>query len=179
MVCDRCKSIVIRELDKIGILYDKVELGEVNLKQKVKAVQHAKLYKALKLAGLELIDKNKNALIEKIKVAIINLGNFSDKDLKTSYSDYIRISVDENFVSLNKLFSQIEGFSIEKYTIKHKIDLAKELLILDEINIADIALKLHYRNAAQLSRQFKSITGLTPTHFKQLQKNNSINPLSN
>ena len=179
MVCDRCKSIVIRELDKIGILYDKVELGEVNLKQKIKAVQRAKLYKALKLAGLELIDNKKNTLIEKIKMAIINLGNYSDKDLKTSYSDYIRISVDENFVSLNKLFSEIEGFSIEKYTIKHKIDLVKELLILDDFNIAEIALKLHYRNAAQLSRQFKSITGLTPTHFKQLQKTESINPLSN
>jgi AraC-like DNA-binding protein len=169
MVCSRCKTIVKAELDKIGIHYVTVELGEVTIKQKISSGQHTKLYVALQQSGLELIDDRKNDLIEKLKSAIIDLEQYSDEDLKTSFSDYISLNVNDNFISLNTLFAEIEGITIEKYIIKHKIELVKELLVYDELNLAEIALKMHYSNAAQLSSQFKSITGLTPAHFRQLR----------
>jgi YesN/AraC family two-component response regulator len=169
MVCSRCKTIVKTELDKIGINYVAVELGEVTIEKKITSKQHTKLYAALKQFGLELIDDLKNDLVEKLKRAIVDLEHYSNKDLKTNYSDYISLSVNDNFISLNMLFSEIEGITIEKYIIEHKIELVKELLVYNDLNLAGIALKMHYSSVAQLSCQFKSITGLTPSHFRQLQ----------
>jgi YesN/AraC family two-component response regulator len=175
MVCSRCKSLVKTELDKLGIHYVAVELGEVTISKKITLRQHTKLFIALKHSGLELIDDQKNELIEKLKSAIIDLEHYSDENLKTSFSDYISLSVDDNFISLNTLFAEIEGITIEKYIIKHKIERVKELLIYDELNLAEIAIKMHYNNTAQLSSQFKSITGLTPAHFRQLRHTRNIN----
>jgi YesN/AraC family two-component response regulator len=179
MVCNRCKSIVKDELDKIGIQYFSVELGEVNTRKEISSLQRKRLNDVLQLSGLELIDNKKNELIEKLKKSISELEHFSDEDLKTSYSDYISLSVNENFLSLNTLFSEIEGITIEKCIIKHKIEKVKELLVYNDLDLVQIAAKMHYSNAAQLSRQFKSITGLTPLHFRQLRQIRNINPNSN
>jgi len=175
MVCNRCKTIVKSELDKIGIQYNSVELGKINTRELITSIQRKKLYNALQHSGLELIDDAKNNLIEKLKNAIIDLEHDSDEDLKTCFSDYLSLNANENFISLNTLFSEIEGITIEKYIIKHKIDLVKEMLVYNDLNISEIALKMHYSNIAQLSRQFKSITGLTPTHFRQLRHRTNIN----
>ena len=179
MVCNRCKTIVKTELDKIGIQYFTVELGEVNTKNEISSLQHKRLFNVLQLSGFELIDNQKNGLIEKLKKSINDLEHFSDEDLKTSYSDYICLNVNENFLSLNTLFSEIEGITIEKCIIKHKIEKVKELLVYNDLDLVQIAAKMHYSNAAQLSRQFKSITGLTPLHFRQLRQIRNINPNSN
>lgn len=168
MVCTRCKTIVKAQLDKIGVLYDAVELGEVTIKNKITSEQHIKLFNALKQSGLELIGDRKNDLIEKLKKAIVDLEHNSDENLKISYSDYISMSVNDHFISLNTLFSEIEGITIEKYIIKYKIEMVKELLLYNELSLAQIALKMHYSSITQLSRQFKIITGLTPLHFRQL-----------
>lgn len=179
MVCNRCKTIVKDELDKLGIPFVAVELGEVIINKKISPGQHTQLYSALQQSGLVLIDDHKTDIIEKLKKAIVELGYYSDEDLRTSYSDYISLCVNENFISLNTLFSEIEGITIEKYIIKHKIELIKELLIYNDFSIAEIALKLHYSNVAQLSWQFKSITGLTPAHFRDLLNNKDKHPNSN
>lgn len=175
MVCERCKTIVISELNKLGISYSTVELGEVTIRKEITTVQHTKLFNALKRSGLELIDASKNVLIEKLKNALINLEHYSDEDLKTSFSDYISLSVNENFISLNMLFAEIEGITIEKSIIRHKIELIKELLVYNDLSLAEIAIRLHYSNAAKLSSQFKNITGLTPSHFRQLRQARQIN----
>jgi len=176
MVCSRCKAIVKTELDKLGVFYDSVELGEVTIEKKLTSIQHTMLFAALKQFGLELIDDHKNDLIERLKTAIVDLERCSDEDLKTSYSDFISLSVNDSFISLNTLFSEIEGITIEKYIIKRKIELVKELLGHNNLNLAEIAVKMHYSNVAQLSGQFKSMTGLTPLHFRQLRhiSNNNL-----
>jgi len=79
--------IVKDELDKIGIQYFTVELGEVNTKKEISSIQHSRLFDALQLSGLELIDSQKNELIEKLKKSINDLEHYSDENLKTSYSD--------------------------------------------------------------------------------------------
>lgn len=179
MVCNRCKTIVKAELDKIGVQYATVELGQVNTKEKITMSQRTRLHDALEKSGLELIDEHKYDLIEKLKGAIVDLEHHSDEDLKTSFSDYISLNVNDNFISLNTLFAEIEGITIEKYIIKHKIQRVKELLVYDDLNLAEIAIKMHYSNAAQLSSQFKRITGLTPSHFRLLRHARIQNPENN
>jgi YesN/AraC family two-component response regulator len=179
MVCTRCKTIVKAELDRIGVLYDAVELGEVTIKDKISSEQRTMLFDALKQSGLELIGDRKNELIEKLKMAIVDLEHYSDENLKMDYSDYISLNVNDHFVSLDTLFSEIEGITIEKYIIKYKIEMVKELLLYNELSLAQIAHKMHYSNITQLSRQFKSITGLTPLHFRQLCHFKTNNQLIN
>ena len=169
MVCNRCKTIVKFELDKAGVRYDSVEIGEVTIYKKLTELQHLRLYEALKQSGFELINDKQNDLIEKLKSTIADLETCSDEDLSTTYSDFISLRVNDSFISLNTLFSEIEGITIEKYIIKQKIELVKELLGHNKLNLTEIAVKMHYSSVSQLSRQFKSLTGITPLHFKQLQ----------
>jgi len=179
MICNRCKTTVKSTLEKLGIEYTSVELGEVNLQKHISSMQMAKLDAALHDSGFELINAVNNELIEKLKLAITDLENHSDEELKTSFSDYISLVVNENFISLNTLFSEIEGVTIEKYIIRHKIARVKELLVYDDLSLAEIAVKMHYSNQAQMSAQFKQITGLTPTHFRMLRHARISNPQNN
>lgn len=169
MVCDRCKSLIKTKLDEAGILYDEVAIGEVTIRKKLSPQQHRKLFTSLKHLGFELIDNKKNALIEKLKSSIALLEKNSDGDLNLNYTDFISMSVNDNFISLNTLFSEIEGITIEKYIIRQKVEAVKELLGHNNYTIAEIAERMHYGSVTQLSIQFKSITGLTPLHFKQLR----------
>jgi len=179
MVCSRCKTTIKTELDKLGIQYISVEIGEVTIRKKLTSIQHHLLNVALEQFGFELINNEKNYLIEKLKKAIFDLEMYSDEELKTSYPDYISLRVNDSYISLNTLFSEIEGITIEKYIIKQKVELVKELLGNNNLNITEIAVKMHYTNVAHLSTEFKSITGLTPLHFRQLRhisyKNQEIN----
>ena len=179
MVCNLCIKTVKAELEEIGIQYVAVALGEVITKEKLTSVQLTKLNIALQKSGLEILTNQKNDLFEKLKRAIIDMEHNSDENLKTSYSDYISLILDDSFVSLNAMFSEIEGISIEKYIIQHKIELVKELLVYNDLNLVEIAHKMHYSNAAQLTRQFRSVTGLTPSHFRQLRQAWNVNPGSN
>jgi AraC-like DNA-binding protein len=167
------------ELDKLGIQYISVEIGEVTIRKKLTSIQHHLLNVALEQFGFELINNEKNYLIEKLKRAIFDLEMYSDEELKTNYPDYISLRVNDSYISLNTLFSEIEGITIEKYIIKQKVELVKELLGNNNLNITEIAVKMHYTNVAHLSTEFKSITGLTPLHFRQLRhisyKNQEIN----
>lgn len=179
MVCSRCIKVVKAELDKLGIHYNSIELGEVTFEKMLTDKLRSQLSFALLQSGFELIDDRKNNLIEKLKMAIGDLENNSDEELKTSCTDYVSLSVKDNFISLNALFSEIKGTTIEKYIIKNKIDLVIELIKHNELSLAEIAAKMHYTSASQLSSQFKSITGLTPSHFIQIRNNWKINLASN
>jgi AraC-like DNA-binding protein len=107
------------------------------------------------------------------------LEHHTDEDLKTNFSDYISLNTNDNFISLNTLFTEIEGITIEKYIIRHKVEQIKEYLVYNDLTLAEIAHKMHYSNVAQLSSQFKRITGLTPSHFKQIRQTRNVNPESN
>ncbi|MBK7443204.1 MAG: AraC family transcriptional regulator [Bacteroidetes bacterium] len=70
---------------------------------------------------------------------------------------------------LSSLFSETEGITIESYIIKQKIERVKELLVYNELSLSEIAFQMNYSSVAHLSAQFKKITGLTPTHFKNIK----------
>lgn len=175
MVCSRCITIIKAELNKVGVSFSSVEIGEVTLLRKLTSAQHKQLSKALKKLGFELIGALKKNLVERLNGAISELERNSDEELRTSYSNYISQSLNDNFISLNTLLAEIKGISIEKFIIKHKVDLVKGLLLDKALNLDEIALRMHYSNVAHLSYQFKSITGMTPSHFRQLQQLNNKN----
>ncbi len=168
MVCIRCKMVVKSELEKLGLNYRYVELGEADIEDNISQDQKNQLNNALKKSGLELIDDKRSKLIEKIKLIIIELVHYSDVPLETKLSDFLSQKLNYDYTYLANLFSEAQGTTIEKFFITHKIERVKELIIYDELNLKEIAYKLHYSSVAHLSTQFKKLTGLTPSLFKHL-----------
>jgi AraC-like DNA-binding protein len=124
---------------------------------------------ALKKYGLELMDDKRSILVEKIKTVIIELVHYTDEQIKINLSDYLSEKLNHDYTYLANLFSEVKGTTIEQFYLAHKIEKVKELLVYDELNLTEIAWKLHYSSVAHLSNQFKKMTGLTPSHFKNLK----------
>jgi AraC-like DNA-binding protein len=170
--------VVKSELDKLGIPYSAVELGEVEISEKISKDQLENLSVALKMTGLELMEDNKKILVEKIKTIIIELIHYNDEQIKINLSDYLSEKLNHNYTYLSNLFSEVKGTTIEQFYLANKIEKVKELLVYDELNLTEIAWKLHYSSVSHLSNQFKKMTGLTPSHFKNL-KHKKRNALGN
>ncbi|TMI63084.1 MAG: helix-turn-helix transcriptional regulator [Bacteroidetes bacterium] len=169
MVCIRCKMVVKAELEKLGLHYITVELGEVDIMEKISEEQHDQFKEELLKSGLELLDDKKSVLIQKIKNVIIESIHYSDEPLRVNFSEYLSKKLNHNYTYLANLFSEVQGTTIEKFIIVHKIERVKELLVYNEHNLTEIAYLMHYSSVAHLSTQFKKVTGLTPSHFKQLR----------
>jgi len=170
MVCIRCKMVVKDELARLGLHYVVVDLGEADVMETITADQHDQLKAALHRSGLELMDDKKSVLIEKIKKVIIELVHYSEEPLTINFSEYLSRKLNHDYTYLANLFSEVQGTTIEKFLISHKIERVKELLVYNELNLTEIAYQMHYSSVAHLSSQFKKITGLTPSHFKQLKE---------
>ena len=165
--------VVKSELENLGLHYATVELGEAVIREEISKAQMSALNAALKKSGLELMEDNKSILVEKIKTIIIEQVHYNDDQIKTNLSDYLSEKLNHNYTYLSNLFSEVKGTTIEKYYLAHKIEKVKELLAYDELNLTEIAFKLHYSSVAHLSNQFKKMTGLTPSHFKNLKHKRS------
>jgi AraC-like DNA-binding protein len=164
---------VISELERLGLNYTSVDLGEVEIKGEISAEQRISLDAGLKKSGLELMDNRKSTLIEKTKILIIELIHYSDYPLKINLSEYLSSKLNYDYAYLANLFSEVQGTTIEHFYIFHKIERVKELLVYDELNLKEIAFRLNYSSVAHLSNQFKKVTSLTPSHFKQLKHKRS------
>jgi len=161
--------VVKEELLKLGLHFILVDLGEVDVMENISAEQREQLRMALHTSGLELMDDKRAILIEKIKNAVIQMVHYSDETIKTNFSDYLSEKLNHNYTYLANLFSEVQGTTIEQFIISHKIERIKELMIYGELNITEIAWKMNYSSVAHLSNQFKKVTGLSPSHFKQLK----------
>jgi AraC-like DNA-binding protein len=168
--------VVKEELKKLGLHFILVELGVVDIMENISEEQREHIRAALHSSGLELMEDRKAMLIEKIKNVIIEMIHYSDDLLKVNFSDYISEKLKYDYTYLANLFSEVQGTTIERFIITHKIEKVKELIIYDELNLTEIAWKMHYSSVAHLSNQFKKITGLTPSHFKNL-KDRRRNPI--
>jgi AraC-like DNA-binding protein len=160
---------VKEELKKLGLHYIVVELGEVEVMEDLSLDQRNELKAGLINSGLELMDDKRAVLIEKIKNVIIEMVHHSDEVLKVNFSEYLSGKLNHDYTYLANLFSEIQGTTIEHFIINHKIERIKELIIYDELNISEIAWKMNYSSVAHLSNQFKKVTGLSPSHFKQMK----------
>ena len=169
MVSNRCKMAVKEELRKLGLHYIVVELGEVEIMETISNEQREYLKLGLIESGLELMDNKRAVLIEKIKNAVVEMVHHSDEMIKVNFSDYLSEKLNHDYTYLANLFSEIQGITIEHFIINHKVERIKELIIYNELNITEIAWKMNYSSVAHLSNQFKKVTGLSPSHFKQLK----------
>ena len=169
MVSNRCKLAVKEELRKLGLHFIVVDLGEVEIMENITPEQKEELQRGLSASGLELMDDKKAVLIEKVKNVITDMIHQSEELPKVNYSDYISEKLNYDYTYLSNVFSEVKGITIQQFIIIHKIERAKELLFYNEMNLTEISYKLHYSSVAHLSNQFKKITGLTPSEYKQLK----------
>lgn len=157
-------------MTKHNIVVTNVKLGEVTLEKELSVGERIQLDKALTKLGFEIIDDKKSRIIEQIKNVIIAQVHYNDDDAKTNLSDVLVSTLFHDYNYLSNLFSEVEGTTIEKYFIAQKIEKVKELLVYDELTLSEIAFRLNYSSVAYLSNQFKRVTGLTPSHFKQIKE---------
>jgi AraC-like DNA-binding protein len=175
MVSLRCKMMVKEELKKLGLKYVIVDLGMVEIMEDITAGQREQLKINLLRSGLELLDNKKSILIEKIKNVITEMIHYSDELPKVNYSDYISEKLDYDYTYLANIFSEVKGITIQQFIITHKIEKVKELLLYDELNLTEISHKMHYSSVAHLSNQFKKVTGLSPSFYKQMKQKRKYN----
>lgn len=170
MVCSRCKTVVRQELEALGHEVLTVELGEVTLKKPATEAQLESITERLLKHDFELLSNKKQQLIELVKTAIVELVHLQNDGLRRQkHSDYLAEKVNRDYRYLSTLFTEVEGITIEQFIINQKTERVKELLVYDELSLSQIADLLNYSSLAYLSTQFKSVTGMTPSQFKQLR----------
>ena len=167
--------VVIDELKKVGLQYTAVDLGMIETLQDLNEQQRSLLRENLLKSGLELLDDKKSILIERIKNLIVEMVHYSDELPNLNYSEYISHKLQYDYTYLSNIFSEVKGTTIQQFIILNKIERVKELLLYDELNLTEIAYKLHYSSVAHLSNQFKKVTGLSPSFFKKLKKKRTGN----
>jgi AraC-like DNA-binding protein len=175
MVSLRCKMMVKDELKKLGLKYVFVDLGTIEILEDITIEQRTLLKANLLMSRLELLDDKKSILIERIKNVITEMIHYSDELPRVNYSDYISEKLNLDYTYLSNLFSEVKGITIQQYIIINKIEKVKELLLYDELNLTEISYKLHYSSVAHLSNQFKKITGVSPSFYKQLKRKRQAN----
>ena len=169
MVCNRCIMVVKNEIEKFGFQALNITLGEVELKKEVTDEEKHLFNQHLKTLGFEIIDDKKSRLIGQIKSSIIEIVHQQNSELNSNLSDYLSTKLHHDYTYLSNLFSEVEGTTIEKYFIAQKIEKVKELLVYDELSLSEIAHQMNYSSVAYLSNQFKKVTGLTPSYFKNIK----------
>jgi len=173
MVCNRCIKVVSEELRRLGLDVRSIGLGEAVVAGKPNGDKLLKIKGALERNGFELIEDRQRQTIEQIKLAVLRLvrSESLESEFSGKYSEYIAREVGHEYHGLSSLFSSMEGITIEQYVILQKIERVKELLKYGELTLSEISYKLDYSSVQHLSNQFKKITGLTPSRFKQMMEN--------
>jgi AraC-like DNA-binding protein len=171
MVCDRCILVIKEQLEKAGIAYNRVQLGEVEIDKEPTPEQLEQLNKQLTAIGFDLLDDKKEKLVEKIKNIIIALIHRNEDSNNKKLSAILEEKLQQDYHYLSNLFSSMEGITIEKYTIRQRIERVKELLTYNELSLSEIADQMDYSSVQHLSQQFKKETGLTPSKFRELKEN--------
>ena len=167
MVCGRCEMAVKNELDKLGVPFLDMRLGEVTLDRSLGEKEKRELSENLKNIGFELLDDKTSQTIERIKNLIVTLVHHEEARPKVNLSNYLAADLNQDYSALSNLFSENEGVTIERFFIAQKIERVKELLLYNELTLSEIAYQMHYSTVGHLSNQFKKTTGITPTQFKQ------------
>ncbi|MFO8054017.1 MAG: AraC family transcriptional regulator [Bacteroidales bacterium] len=167
MVCPRCVMAVEGILNKTGIDYQQVELGQVSLPQELPAEKRKLLEKEMQAIGFELLEPGTSALISRLKTLVINQLHHEEEPLNVNFSTFLSQKLHHEYSYLSRLFSSVEGVTLEKFITRQKIEKVKELIFYDELSLSEIAFQMGYSSAAYLSTQFKKETGMTPSAFKQ------------
>ncbi|GAA5095482.1 hypothetical protein GCM10023210_28290 [Chryseobacterium ginsengisoli] len=162
-----CKKVLDEKLKEHGLKYRLLNFGEVEIYDSFTQDQHKNFKKTLEDYGIEIIENQKTALVQKIKDTITELV-FSDKIIPVKASIYIAEKLNHSYGYLSNLFSETAFTSIENFIIIQKIEYAKELIISKKQSLTEIADRLNYSSVAHLSTQFKNTTGMTPSQFQKI-----------
>lgn len=168
MVCPRCITSVEHLLAKHKLQAKYVRLGEVELTKEPSEARLQQFAEALQQTGFELLDDHKSQLIEQVKTLLIQKVQSGNVEEHFSITRYLNENIFKDYSSVSKLFSEVEGITIEQFFILQKIEKAKEWLIYNELSLSQIAFNLGYSSTQHLSNQFKKLTGMTPSQFKKL-----------
>ena len=168
MVCNRCVMAVSQELEKLNLKTIRMNLGEVELLKEPTAKQLQQLADRLNSLGFEILDDQNQKQIEKIKGLLIKKVQSGDIEEHFSIIQFLSTALYKDYSYISRLFSEVEGITLEHFFLLQKIEKVKEWLVYGEMNLSEISYKLGYSSVAHLSSQFKKITGLTPSHFKKL-----------
>ena len=167
MVCNRCIATVLQELNGLEFNVKSIELGQVEFVEVDDVMKLSQLETALKAHGFEIIREESKALIEALKIALVKKLEF---DITDTLTHFLSNKFDKSYSVLSKIFSKTEGITIEKYEINLKIEKVKELIQLGQLNFSEIAYSLNYKSSSHLARQFKTMTGMSMSVYKNLQK---------
>lgn len=170
MVCPRCILAVTDLLNNLKIKFQEVQLGKVTFAEPIEKKKFTLLNSQLTVLGFELLESGKSSLISKIKTLIIEQIHHSKDPLKENFSTFLAEKLHHEYSYLSRLFSAVEGITIEKYIARQKIEKVKELLFYNEQTLSEIAFQMDYSSTAYLSTQFKKETGMTPTQFKDMHQ---------
>lgn len=175
MVSQRCKLMVEKELDKLGIKHFASELGTVEIFDNITDEKRLQFAASLLKSGLELLDDRRAILIEKVKNAIVEMVHHTDEIPLHKYSSFLSEKLGYDYTYLSNVFTAVKGITIQQYIILNRIERVKEFLLYDELNLTEISYRLHYSSVAHLSNQFKKITGMTPSVFRRLKQERTAN----
>lgn len=167
MVCPRCIMSVEQILKENKIEAKYVLLGEVDTEEELSNEKLEKLSVDLLKVGFEILDDSKSKLIEQIKTIVIQKVQQGDIESHFSISKLLAGEIFKDYSSISKLFSEVEGITIERFFILQKIEKVKEWLVYNELSLGDIAFNLGYSSTQHLSSQFSKNTGMTITQFKK------------
>jgi AraC-like DNA-binding protein len=173
MVCSHCGEVLRDKLNQAGFPVKEIELGEVTLKKPIGSKQQHHFIEVVRKNGFDVINDQNSRLVEQIKQLVIQLARTGEK-LENPLSDYLSKKLHKDYQQLSRLFSGVEGKSIERYYILQKIERAKELIVYGERSLSEIAYDLGYSSQQHFSRQFKKETGLSPSHFSEIKENRRI-----
>lgn len=179
-----CKKVLETKLSELNLKYKIIGFGEVELLEKTTSKQLLDLNASLNDYGIEIIENQKEVLVQKIKDAIRDLVLNEDLNVNIKSSVYLAETLEHSYGYLSNIFSQVTHSSIENYMIIQKIEYSKQLILNTELNLTEIAFRLNYSSVAHLSSQFKSMTGITPSAFQRIimkrrdiAQQNTNNPL--
>lgn len=177
MVCERCISIVQKELNQLNIPFKSVRLGEVTVEYLLVNDRMSSLRQALAKYGFEVMDDKQSGLVKNIKAIVEELFSDDSEPISVKFSTYISGKLYKDYDVVSSSFSACEGITLEKYILGKRIEKVKELLIYSRQSISDIAFNLNYSSVAHLSKQFKAITGLNLSHFRQINAEKQAAPV--
>ncbi|MDB5196457.1 MAG: AraC family transcriptional regulator [Flaviaesturariibacter sp.] len=170
MVTLRCIIVVKDEIERLGMVWEDVRLGEAIICNDIPPAKLEELRTALQKSGLDLFDDKKSKLVERIKALVVEQVHYNEERLTENFSTFLARELHYDYTYLSNLFAINQGTTLEQYIIFNKIEKVKELLIYEDLTIAEIAYRMHYSSAAHLSTQFKKVTGFTASYFKELKR---------
>ncbi|WET03713.1 AraC family transcriptional regulator [Flavobacterium sp. YJ01] len=164
-----CSQYLKLNLEQNNVNFTTLGFGEIEIEDNIDAEALENLKQKLTPCGFEVVENQKSVLVQKIKDAIIELV-FMDDSNNYKSSVFLAEKLNHSYGYLSNVFSEVTYSSIENFIILQKIERAKQLIIINEMSLTEIAFLLNYSSVAHLSTQFKNTTGITPSAFQRIIK---------